>query len=159
MPATMSKSPRTTAAAKDNTITVRKAAPSKPGEKVDIGAADIVSITAAKITQDGKATTAAVKAGKLTAAEKKRSATKAGAGYPRLTMEWTGADKKDVAVKDEVKLPNGAVISCVGRWSKRKSDGTIVPMITGRIVSGAPDGKSKGDRLNAVAGECTHVKA
>jgi hypothetical protein len=30
-------------------------------------------------------------------------------------------------------------------------------MVTGRIVSGAPDGKKKGDRLNAVPAEVTHV--
>ena len=31
-------------------------------------------------------------------------------------------------------------------------------MVTGRIVSGAPDGKKKGGRHNAVAEEVTHVK-
>ena len=52
---------------------------------------------------------------------------------------------------------NGVVIAVIGRWTKRKGD-AMVPMVTGRIVSGAPDGKKKGDRHNAVAEEATHVK-
>jgi hypothetical protein len=73
----------------------------------------------------------------------------------RITMEWLSAKKKDVAVKDEVTV-DGVVLTIIGRWTKRKGD-ALIPMVTGRIVSGAPDGKKKGDRHNAVAAEVTHV--
>jgi hypothetical protein len=93
---------------------------------------------------------------------KKPAATKASTkakkpAAKRLTDVWLSAKKKDVQIKDEVTLPNGAVIKIVGRWSKHLKDDGLIPMVTGRIVSGAPAGKSKGDRLNAIAAEVTHV--
>ncbi len=64
---------------------------------------------------------------------------------------------KDVKVNDEVTTPGGTTIKVIGRWTKHKGD-QLVPMVTGRIVSGAPDGKKKGDRHNTAAAEVTHIK-
>jgi hypothetical protein len=75
----------------------------------------------------------------------------------RLTDAWMSSKRKDVKVKDEVTVPGGVVITVIGRWTKHKGD-QLVPMVTGRIVSGAPGGKKKGDRHNAAAAEVTHVK-
>jgi hypothetical protein len=74
----------------------------------------------------------------------------------RLTDEWLSATKKDVKVKDEVTV-NGIVITVIGRWTRKAKTGNV-PMVTGLIVSGAPDGKKKGDRYNTVAAEATHVR-
>jgi hypothetical protein len=113
---------------------------------------------AAKIEQDSRAKTAAIRAGKLT--KKERGTGNGGGPNPRLTMEWTGKDRKDVKVKDRVRMKDGTVIDVIGRWTKRKKDGTLAPFITGHIVSTGEDTKAKksGDRQNAAAAEVTHVK-
>ena len=109
-------------------------------------------------------------AAKAKPAAKKPAATKG--RVDRLTTEWTGKDKKDVAVKDRVKTAEGIVIDVIGRWTRKTKDGALVPMVTGHIVSlpagatvAAGDtkksdakGRSKGDRQNAIAAGCTHVK-
>jgi hypothetical protein len=103
---------------------------------------------------------------KRTKATKKRSTGNGSGPAPaRLTMEWTGKDKKDVAVKDRVRTADGIVLDVIGRWTRKAKTGNV-PMVTGRIVTfGAAKtdateggkGKSVGDRCNAVADECTHV--
>jgi hypothetical protein len=169
-----------------NAVVTKQGTPSKPGETVDTDAAKVVPTSPEvrteaanrEVAEQGKASRAkigalakgmthparvkdeAVKAvtGKGKGSTKAKPAAKreTGNAAPRLTDEWLSAKKRDVLVKDEVKLPNGAVIAIVGRWTKKTAKGNV-PMVTGRIVSGAPDGKSKGDRLNAVAAEVTHV--
>jgi hypothetical protein len=159
MPATMSSKTTRTSAKKNNTVTVKKAAPSKPGEKVDTTKAPVVGVipaeVAEKMEQDGKAKTAAIKAGKLTKQE--RSAGNGSGPHARLTMKWTGKGGKDVAVKDKVKTAEGIVIDVIGRWTKKTAKGNV-PMVTGHIASNPPEGKKVGDRQNAVATGCTHVK-
>ncbi len=91
------------------------------------------------------------------AAAKPRSTGNGSGPTKRITAEWLSAKKKDVLVKDEVTTAGGAVLTIVGRWTRRAKDGSLTPMVTGRITAGAPDGKKKGDRLNAVAAEVTHV--
>lgn len=105
---------------------------------------------------------AAAGKGSTKPAAAKKPATKRGTGggggpIARLTETWTGKDKKDIVVKDRVKTGEGVVIDVIGRWTKKTAKGNV-PMVTGRIVSGAPDGKKVGDRHNAVAAEATHVK-
>ncbi|MHB8240685.1 MAG: hypothetical protein ACYDHN_01720 [Solirubrobacteraceae bacterium] len=90
-------------------------------------------------------------------AAKARGAGNGSGPVAKLTTEWLSTKKRDVKVKDEVKLPNGAVITIIGRWTRRAKDGSLTPMVTGHIVLGAPDGKKKGDRHNAVAAEVTHI--
>jgi hypothetical protein len=84
-----------------------------------------------------------------------------GGGGPvaRLTTEWLSTKKRDVLIDDRVKLPNGTVIEVIGRWTRKTKDGALIPMVTGHIVSGAPEGKKVGDRQNAVAAEATHTTA
>lgn len=67
----------------------------------------------------------------------------------RLTSEWLSAKGKDVSIKDRVRMADGTVLVCVGRWSKRKKDGTIVPCITGTTAEGV--------RKNSPAAEVTHT--
>lgn len=95
-----------------------------------------------------------VKAGAAKPTAKARGAGNGSGPATRITMEWMSAEKKDVGVKDEVTV-GGVTIKVIGRWTKRRGD-KLIPMVTGRIVSGAPDGKKKGDRHNAVAAEVTH---
>ena len=121
---------------------------------------NLVQEAADKIVQDSAATTAAIKAGKLTKKEKAKPA--ASKGKPkgpvaRLTETWNSARGKDVKVKDLVKMKDGTIIEVIGRWTKKSAKGNV-PMVTGKIVSGAPDGKAKGDRQNAAAAEVTHTK-
>jgi hypothetical protein len=164
-----------------NAITIKQGKPSAPGTVVDTSAAKVVP-TSSEVQAESKKRggtpdlKAALETGVLENAVKKPAAAKKPAakkgsakakpaaakpqgggtsGPNRLTSEWASAKKKDVAVKDEVTV-NGVVIKIIGRWTKRKGD-VLVPMVTGRIVSGAPDGKKKGDRHNAVAAEVTHV--
>jgi hypothetical protein len=126
-----------------------------------------VQATADKITQESKAKTAAIKAGKLTKGEK--AATKG--RIDRLTVEWLSFKGKNIVVKDHVKTPDGITIEVIGRWTKKGKDGNV-PMVTGHIVAlptsatvAAGDtaksdtkGRHKGDRLNAVAAEASHAK-
>jgi hypothetical protein len=100
---------------------------------------------------------AAAKGKAKPAAAKPRSTGNGSGSTKRITDEWLSSKKKDVMVKDEVTTAGGAVLAIVGRWTRRAKDGSLTPMVTGRIVSGAPDGKKKGDRLNAAAKDCTHV--
>lgn len=93
---------------------------------------------------------------------KAKGSTKA-ASVHRLTTEWTGKDKKDVAVKDRVKAGDGTVLDVIGRWTKKTAKGNV-PMVTGHVVSSTTasvsvEGKDKkvGDRCNAVAATVTHV--
>jgi len=164
-----------------NAVVTKQGTPSAPGTVVDTDAAKVVPTSPEvrteaanrEVAEQKKETQANISgmAAKMTGgakkpAAKKGSSTKAkpaaakphgggSSGPNRLTSEWASAKKKDVAVKDEVTV-NGVVIKIIGRWTKRKGD-VLVPMVTGRIVSGAPDGKKKGDRHNAVAAEVTHV--
>ncbi len=164
-----------------NAVVTKQGKPSAPGTVVDTSAAKVVppssevktEAATREVAAQGNATQAKVKqlAGKMTAgkaAAKKPSKAKAAATKPRgtgngsgpsdrLTTEWLSAKKRDVKVKDEVKLSNGAVIVIIGRWTRRAKDGSLTPMVTGHIVSGAPDGKKKGDRHNAIAAEVTHT--
>jgi len=139
-----------------------------PARKIAGTKKGILADVAAKMEQDGKAKTAAIKAGKLT--KKERSTGNGSGPVARLTMEWTGKDGKDVEVKDRVKTADGTVIDVIGRWTKKTAKGNV-PMVTGHIVSiptavalasvpasGEGKGKQKGDRLNAVAAEVTHTK-
>lgn len=94
------------------------------------------------------------------------------ASVHRLTTEWPSAEGRDVVIGDTVKTPASIVIDVIGRWTRKTKDGALVPMVTGRIVSlpagatvAAGDtkksdakGRSKGDRQNAIAAGCTHVK-
>jgi hypothetical protein len=160
-----------------NTVVTKQGQPSKPGEVVDTSKATVVPAspevrteaaarevatqrkeTQAKIDGLPKKMTGGAKAkGSKAKAPTKTRGTGNGSGpSTRITAEWLSAKKKDVKVKDEVTV-NGVVIAVIGRWTKRKGD-AMVPMVTGRIVSGAPDGKKKGDRHNVVAEEATHVK-
>lgn len=112
---------------------------------------------AGKMTGGAKKPTAAKGKAKPAAAAKPRSTGNGSGPTKRITAEWLSAKKKDVLVKDEVTTAGGAVLTIVGRWTRRAKDGSLTPMVTGRITAGAPDGKKKGDRLNAVAAEVTHV--
>jgi hypothetical protein len=113
-------------------------------------------------------------AGKMTAAQRKtadenkqrveaegrpkpRGAGNGSGPTKRITAEWLSSKKKDVLVKDEVTTADGATLTIIGRWTRRAKDGSLTPMVTGRITAGAPDGKKRGDRLNAAAKDCTHV--
>jgi hypothetical protein len=97
------------------------------------------------------------KPSKAKPAAKARGAGNGSGPLAKLTTEWLSTKKRDVKVKDQVKLTNGVVITIIGRWTRRAKDGSLTPMVTGHIVSGAPDGKKKGDRHNAVAAEVTHT--
>jgi hypothetical protein len=114
---------------------------------------NILQDTADKMAQEGKARTAAIKAGKLTKAEKARGAGNGSGPVARLTHEWPSKTGRDVQVKDQVRTPDGVTIAIIGRWTKRKGD-QLIPMVTGRVVSGG----GTGNRKNAVAAEVTHVK-
>jgi hypothetical protein len=129
---------------KRTTLPTAKPSPTRrvAGGKKAVGP---VAKVAAKMEQDSKAKTAAIKAGKLTKKERGN-----GSGpHTRLTTEWTGKDKKDVQVKDKVKLADGTVITCVGRWTKRTKTGNV-PFITGTTADGT--------RKNSAASEVTHTK-
>jgi hypothetical protein len=171
------------------TLVVKQGKPSAPGTVVDTSAAKVIppspevksEAAAREVGAQRKASQAKVNAAakKMTGGAKKPAAkakaAKRGTGNSsgpaaRLTMEWSGKDKKDVAVKDRVRTADGIVIDVIGRWTRKAKTGNV-PMVTGRIVSlpagatvAAGDtkksdtkGRSKGDRKNAVAGECTHV--
>lgn len=76
MPATMTKNPRT-GTGKAAPVTVKRTKPSAPGTIVDTSKAKPVGAVqeiAAKMAQDSKAKTAAIKAGKLTAKERDEDA-------------------------------------------------------------------------------------
>ncbi len=152
-------------------VVVKQGKPSAPGTVVDTSKATVVppssevksEAAARDVATQRKATQAKIGAAakKMTggakpkAKPKPRSTGNGSGPTVRLTGEWLSAKKKDVKVKDEVTV-NGVVITVIGRWTKRRGDAKM-PMVTGRIVSGAPDGKEKGDRHNAVAAEVTHV--
>lgn len=74
----------------------------------------------------------------------------------RLTNTWPDAKGKDIAVGDTVRAADGHVIKVIGRWSKHLKDGGLVPMVTGKVVSGGT--KDKDSRHNAVAAEAVHTK-
>jgi hypothetical protein len=160
-----------------NVVVTKQGAPSKPGEVVDTDGATVVppssevrteaaarevatqrKETKAKIDGLARKMTGGAKAkdSKAKAPAKPRGAGNGSGPVARLTDVWMSSKKKDVKVKDEVTV-NGVVITVIGRWTKRKGD-QFVPMVTGRIVSGVPAGKKKGDRHNAIAAEATHVK-
>jgi hypothetical protein len=166
-----------------NAVVTKQGQPSAPGSVVDTSKAKVVPTSSEvrteaasrEVAAQGKASREKIGAlakgmtggGKKPAAKaakgntKAKPAAKRGTGNgsgptKRITMEWLSAKKKDVAVKDEVTV-NGVVLTIVGRWTRRAKDGSLTPMVTGHIVSGAPDGKKKGDRHNAVAAEVTHV--
>jgi hypothetical protein len=176
------------------TLVVKQGTPSASGEVVDTSTAKVIppssevksEAAAREVAEQRKATQAKVGAAvkKMTGGAKKPAAKAKAAAKPRgtgnnsgtaarLTMEWTGKDKKDVAVKDRVRTAEGIVIDVIGRWTRKTKDGALVPMVTGRIVflpAGATvaagdtkksdtKGRSKGDRQNAVAAGCTHVKS
>lgn len=152
-------------------VVVKQGKPSKPGETVDTSKAKVVppsaevkqEAAAREVAAQRKKTQASINAkarkmaggGKST--PKPRSAGNGSGPVVRLTMEWTGKDRKDVKPKDRVKTAEGVVIDVIGRWTKKTAKGNV-PMVTGHIVSDAPDGKKVGDRHNAVAAEATHVK-
>lgn len=160
-------------------ITVKKGKPSASGEVIDtskIPASPEVRVAEDTAKHKAKLDETIGKAvAKMTgrdegaaAASAKKSSTKAKeASVHRLTTEWVGKDKKDVAVKDRVKTSDGIVIDVIGRWTKKAKDGKLIPMVTGQIVTlptggNTTDDKSKGrkigDRQNAAAAACTHVK-
>lgn len=165
-------------------VVVKQGTPSTSGEVVDTSKATVVppssevkseaanrEVAEQKKAKDakigelaGKMTGGAKPKAKSTAAKgkakpaaKPRSTGNGSGPTKRITAEWMSSKKKDVMVKDEVTTAGGAVLTIVGRWTRRAKDGSLTPMVTGRIVSGAPDGKKKGDRLNAAAKDCTHV--
>ncbi len=168
-----------------NAVVTKQGQPSVPGTVVDTSAAKVVPTSsevrteaanrevaaqgkasrekigalAKGMTGGGKKPAAKGKSGAKAkpAAAKSRGIGNGGGPSDRLTTEWLSAKKRDVKVKDEVKLTTGAVIAIVGRWTRRAKDGSLTPMVTGHIVSGAPDGKKKGDRHNAIAAEVTHT--
>lgn len=158
-----------------SSVVVKQGKPSKPGEKVDTSKAKVVppspevkqEAANREVAAQKKATQAKISAAakKMTGGAKPKSAkpaAKRGTGNgsgpaARLTDVWTGKDGKDVRIKDRVRAADGAVIDVIGRWTRKAKDGNV-PMVTGHIVSGAPDGKKVGDRHNAVAAEATHVK-
>jgi hypothetical protein len=168
-----------------NTITIKQGQPSAPGEVVDTSKAKVVPPSSEVKAEDGKRAgvpdlNKALETGKLEVAVRKPAAkepkAKAAKGKgskapakprstgngsgpaTRITAEWLSAKKKDVMVKDEVTTADGVKLAIVGRWTRRAKDGSLTPMVTGRIVSGAPDGKKKGDRHNSAASEVTHTK-
>ncbi len=165
-----------------NAVVVKQGQPSAPGTVVDTSAAKVVptspevrteaanrevaaqrKASQAKIgalakgmTGGGKKPAAKGKGKAKPAAAKSRGTGNGSGPVKRLTHEWVGKDKKDVKVGDHVKLPDGIVMNVIGRWTKRKGD-QLVPMVTGRILTGENKGTKKGERKNAVAAEVTHV--
>lgn len=168
-----------------NAITIKQGKPSAPGTVVDTSKAKVVppssevkaeaaqrevagqskatqakiGAAAKKMTHPARAKDEAVKAVTGKGKSKAKAAKPRGTGNDsgptkRLTDEWLSAKKRDVQVKNQVKLPNGTVIDVIGRWTKRKGD-RLIPMVTGRIVSG--EGQ-KGDRKNAIAAEVIHAE-
>ncbi len=155
-------------------VVVKQGSPSKSGEVVDTTKAKVVPASpevkteaaarevatqkkatqakvgaaAKKMTHPARAKDEAVKAvtGKAKPAAKKPAAK---GRVDRLTTTWTGKDKRDVQVKDTVKLADGTVVTCVGRWTKKTKDGNV-PFITGTTKDGT--------RKNSPAAEVTHVK-
>lgn len=160
-------------------VVVKQGTPSAPGTVVDTSKAKVVppsdEVTAehakeaefmarthaAGVAERNKKAKAAAKPavkGKAKPKAAKPRSTGNGSGPSvRITAEWLSTKKRDVLVKDEVTTADGATLTVIGRWTRRVKDGSLTPMVTGRIVSGAPDGKKKGDRLNAAAKDCTHV--
>lgn len=70
----------------------------------------------------------------------------------RVTDVWTSAKRDvEVLVGSTVKAPGIGSLTIVGRWSKRRKDGTVIPFVTGTT----PDGTRK----NVAAADCTVVKA
>jgi hypothetical protein len=138
---------------------------------------NVVAEVAGKMTQESRARTAARDAGYLSKKEKalgktgsaKKPSAKAAAGKgstkakpaakrgagngsgpaARLTMEWLSAKKRDVLVKDKVKLADGTAVTVVGRWTKHTKAGNV-PFITGTTADGT--------RKNSAASEVTHTK-
>jgi hypothetical protein len=180
MPATLTKNPRT-GNGKNAPVVTKRTKPSKPGTIVDTAAASVIrdeqdrAEAVLSMNDDHEAKTkghkfqgvAQKQAAKIVAASKaKTQAIKKGSSVHRLTTEWTGKDKKDVAVKDRVKTSDGITLDVIGRWTRKTKAGKLIPCITGHIVSfgsvkGDPTeggkGKTIGDRLNAAAAEVTHV--
>jgi hypothetical protein len=148
-----------------STIVTKQGKPSKPGEKVDTSAAKVVppspevkaEAAAKEVAAQRKATQARVGAQAKAMTAKPKSTGNGSGPAARLTDVWTGKDRKDVKVKDRVTTAEGVMIDVIGRWTKKTAKGNV-PMVTGHIVSAAPDGKKVGDRLNAVAAGCTHAK-
>jgi hypothetical protein len=149
-------------------VTVRRGAPSKPGTVVDTKKATVVppspEVRIAEDAARSKAKTDAVIGNAVAKMTGKKPVAKKSTGngsgpVARLTDVWTGKDGKDVAVKDRVRTAEGIVIDVIGRWTRKAKAGNV-PMVTGHIVSlpaGMKDRK-KGDRQNAIAAGCTHVK-
>jgi hypothetical protein len=145
MPATKTRRPAAP-------VTVKQGHPSKPGEKVETGKAKIVPpSTEVRIAQDAarsKAKTDAI-VGKAVAQMTGKKATVKDVSAHRLTNVWSSKSGKDVQIKDKVKLADGTVVTCVGRWTKRKGEQKI-PFITGTTADGT--------RRNSAASEVTHTK-
>ena len=145
------------------TLVTKQGKPSKPGTVVDTSKAKVVPASSEVRTEAAArevATQKKVTQKKVNAAVTKMTKPKStgnGSGpVARLTMEWTGKDGKDVAVKDRVTTVEGIVIDVIGRWTRKAKSGNV-PMVTGHIVSGSKDRK-KGERQNAIAAGCTHCK-
>jgi hypothetical protein len=172
----------TTINTKTGAITVKQGEPSAPGEVVDTSKARVVppssevktEAAAREVAAQGTASRAKIGAlakgmtGSGKPAAKGKGKAKPAAAKPRgggngsgpvarLTNEWLSKSGKDVKIGDHVKLPDGTVINVIGRWTRRKKDETLTPMITGRILTGENKGTKKGERKNAVAAEVTHV--
>jgi hypothetical protein len=149
-----------------NAIVTKQGKPSAPGEVVDTSTAKVVppssevkqEAAAREVKAQGKATRAKIGAqaramtGKGSTKAKpaaKRSAGNGSGPAARLTMEWLSAKKKDVLVKDKVKLADGTAVTVVGRWTKHTKAGNV-PFITGTTADGT--------RKNSAASEVTHTK-
>jgi hypothetical protein len=173
-------------------VTVKRGKPSKPGTVVDTSKAKVIPPSPeVRVAEDaarskaktdatiGKAvakmTASPIKRGgvkKAVAIQKARSTGNGSGPAAQLTMEWTGKDGKDVKVKDRVRTAEGVVIDVIGRWTRKPKDGSLIPCVTGRIVTlpaGATvaagdtkksDGKGRtvGDRQSAIAAGCQHIK-
>lgn len=147
-------------------IVTKQGKPSKPGEVVDTSKAKVVppssevktEAAAREVAVQKKATQGKIDglAKKMTGAKPKgKGSTKPrGTGNSsgpavRLTHEWVSVKKKDVQVKDKVKLEDGTTVTVVGRWTKHTKAGNV-PFITGTTADGT--------RKNSAASEVTHTK-
>jgi hypothetical protein len=104
-----------------------------------------------KATTKAPAAKAAAKGNGSTKAKPaaKRSTGNGSGPAARLTMEWLSKSKKEVSVKDKVKLADGTAVTVVGRWTKHTKAGNV-PFITGTTADGT--------RQNSAASEVTHTK-
>lgn len=127
-------------------VVTKQGTPSKPGEVVDISKAKVVPPHPARAKDEAVKAVTDKKAPKAKAPKAEVSAKASN----RLTSVWPDSKGQDVQIKDQVKLADGTVIACIGRWSKHLKDGGLVPMITGTTKGGT--------RRNSPAADCSHVK-